>query len=89
MKPGSRRLPRAWLRSDDPAYPPGPPHWLEQGRLVARPIAVAQPRSGAPRLPQKKSEDWDIERIIGDYCDAAERMQAADSMASNCRPTGI
>ncbi len=22
-------------------------------------------------------EDWDIERIIGDYADAAERMQAA------------
>ena len=24
----------------------------------------------------KEAEDWDIERIVGDYADAAERMQA-------------
>jgi len=26
---------------------------------------------------RKKLEDWDIERIIKDYADAAERMRAA------------
>lgn len=31
----------------------------------------------AHRAYPKKAEDWDIERIIADYADAAERMQAA------------
>lgn len=31
----------------------------------------------AHRAYPKKAEDWDIERIIGNYADAAERMKAA------------
>ena len=34
-------------------------------------------REPAHRVFPKVAEDWDIERIIGDYADAAERMQAA------------
>ncbi|MDF3856606.1 hypothetical protein BDE18_1433 [Paracoccus pantotrophus] len=34
-------------------------------------------REAAHRSFPKKMEDWDIERIIGDYVDAAERMKAA------------
>ena len=34
-------------------------------------------KEAAHRAFPKKIEDWDIQRIIGDYADAAERMQAA------------
>jgi N-methyl-L-proline demethylase len=34
-------------------------------------------REPAHRVFPKVAEDWDIERIIGDYADTAERMQAA------------
>lgn len=34
-------------------------------------------REAAHRASPKLAEDWDITRIIGDYADAAERMQAA------------
>jgi 2,4-dienoyl-CoA reductase-like NADH-dependent reductase (Old Yellow Enzyme family) len=33
--------------------------------------------SGSRRFP-KQMEDWDIERVVTDYADAAERMVAAD-----------
>ena len=41
------------------------------------PIVSASPvREPAHRNIPKQAEDWDIERIIGKYADAAERMQA-------------
>ncbi|HEY5664429.1 MAG TPA: NADH:flavin oxidoreductase [Ilumatobacter sp.] len=41
------------------------------------PIVSASPvREPAHRGIPKEAEDWDIERIIGHYADAAERMQA-------------
>jgi 2,4-dienoyl-CoA reductase-like NADH-dependent reductase (Old Yellow Enzyme family)/thioredoxin reductase len=42
------------------------------------PVVAASPvREPAHRAFPKELEDWDIERIIGDYADAAERMKAA------------
>lgn len=42
------------------------------------PVVSAGPaREPAHRAFPKTAEDWDIERIVGDYADAAERMQAA------------
>ena len=42
------------------------------------PVVAAGPgREPSHRAFPKVIEDWDIERIIGDYADAAERMQAA------------
>ncbi|WP_103334909.1 NADH:flavin oxidoreductase [Pseudotabrizicola formosa] len=42
------------------------------------PVVAAGPsREPAHRAFPKVAEDWDIERIITDYADAAERMQAA------------
>ena len=42
------------------------------------PVVAAGPgREPSHRAFPKVIEDWDIERIIGDYSDAAERMQAA------------
>ena len=42
------------------------------------PVLAASPvREPAHRAFPKEMEDWDIERIIRDYADAAERMQAA------------
>ncbi len=41
------------------------------------PIVSASPlREPAHRNIPKQAEDWDIERIVGKYADAAERMQA-------------
>ena len=39
-------------------------------------VAPSPIREPAHRAFPKEAEDWDIERIIGDYADAAERMQA-------------
>jgi len=42
------------------------------------PVLSASPvREAAHRTFPKEIEDWDIERIIGDYASAAQRMQAA------------
>ena len=40
-------------------------------------VSPSHNREAAHRAFPKKIEDWDIERIIKDYADAAERMQAA------------
>ncbi len=40
-------------------------------------VSSSHRREAAHRAFPKKLEDWDIERIISDYADAAERMQAA------------
>lgn len=40
-------------------------------------VSPSHRREASHRAFPKKIEDWDIERIIGDYADAAERMQAA------------
>ena len=45
----------------------------------------ASPRTG----PSRRAEDWDIDRIIEDYADAAERMQAAGLDGIELRPTAI
>ncbi|KXF75688.1 N-methylproline demethylase [Paramesorhizobium deserti] len=39
-------------------------------------VSPSHHRETAHRAFPKKLEDWDIERIIGDYADAAERMKA-------------
>lgn len=44
-------------------------HWLPV-------VSPSHHREAAHRAFPKKMEDWDIERIIKDYADAAERMQA-------------
>jgi len=40
-------------------------------------VAASHAREPAHRAFPKKMEDWDITRIVGDFADAAERMQAA------------
>lgn len=40
-------------------------------------VAQSSIRESAQRAYPKKSENWDIERIVSDYADAAERMHAA------------
>jgi len=40
-------------------------------------LSASHAREPAHRAFPKRIEDWDIERIIADYADAAERMQAA------------
>lgn len=40
-------------------------------------VSPSHKREAAHRAFPKKIEDWDIDRIITDYADAAERMQAA------------
>ncbi len=40
-------------------------------------VSPSHHREAAHRAFPKKLEDWDIDRIINDYADAAERMQAA------------
>ena len=40
-------------------------------------VSPSHRKEAAHRAFPKKIEDWDIARIIGDYADAAERMQAA------------
>lgn len=39
-------------------------------------VSSSKHREPAHRYFAKRAEDWDIERIISDYADAAERMQA-------------
>ena len=42
------------------------------------PVVAPSPlREPAHRAIPKEAEDWDIERLVGKYADAAERMQAA------------
>jgi len=40
-------------------------------------VAPSHAREAAHRAFPKRIEDWDIERIVGDYADAAERVAAA------------
>lgn len=40
-------------------------------------VSAGHEREAAHRAFPKQAEDWDIARIVGDYADAAERMQAA------------
>ena len=40
-------------------------------------VSAGHEREAAHRAFPKKAEDWDITRLITDYADAAERMQAA------------
>jgi 2,4-dienoyl-CoA reductase-like NADH-dependent reductase (Old Yellow Enzyme family)/thioredoxin reductase len=40
-------------------------------------VSASGKHEPAHRAYPKKAEDWDIERIIGNYADAAERMKAA------------
>jgi 2,4-dienoyl-CoA reductase-like NADH-dependent reductase (Old Yellow Enzyme family)/thioredoxin reductase len=40
-------------------------------------ISASNTREPAHRAFSKKAEDWDIERLVQDYADAAERMMAA------------
>lgn len=40
-------------------------------------VSPSHRREASHRAFPKKIEDWDIERIVGDYADAAERMHAA------------
>jgi N-methyl-L-proline demethylase len=40
-------------------------------------VSPSHKREAAHRAFSKKIEDWDIERIVKDYADAAERMKAA------------
>lgn len=40
-------------------------------------VSPSHEREAAHRSFPKKMEDWDIQRIIGDYVDAAERMKVA------------
>ncbi|MGH6907030.1 MAG: NAD(P)-binding protein, partial [Aestuariivirga sp.] len=49
-------------------------------------LAPSPVREPAHRAFPKEMEDWDIERIIEDYADAAERMQAAhlDGLEIEC-----
>ncbi len=52
-------------------------------------VSPSHEREPAHRAFPKQIEDWDIERIIKDYVDAAERMKYAASTAWSCRPTAI
>ncbi|MHA6326389.1 oxidoreductase [Roseivivax sp. CAU 1753] len=49
-------------------------HWAKGDWLPA--VSPGHEREAAHRAFPKMLEDWDIERIITDYADAAERMQA-------------
>ncbi|MFP4538268.1 MAG: FAD-dependent oxidoreductase [Dichotomicrobium sp.] len=50
-------------------------HWSNGDWLPV--VSPSHAREPAHRAFPKRIEDWDIARIIGDYADAAERMQAA------------
>ncbi len=50
-------------------------HWNKGDWLPA--VSACHEREPAHRAFPKQIEDWDIARIITDYADAAERMQAA------------
>lgn len=49
-------------------------HWNKGDWLPA--VSAGHEREAAHRAFPKQVEDWDIQRIIQDYADAAERMQA-------------
>lgn len=49
-------------------------HWGQGDWLPI--VSSSHEREAAHRAFPKKLEDWDIERIISDFADAAERMQA-------------
>ena len=49
-------------------------HWAKGDWLTA--VSPSHAREAAHRAFPKQLEDWDIARIITDYADAAERMQA-------------
>lgn len=49
-------------------------HWAKGDWLTA--VSPSHAREPAHRAFPKQLEDWDIARIINDYADAAERMQA-------------
>ena len=50
-------------------------HWAKGDWLPA--VSPSHAREPAHRAFPKQIEDWDIARIISDYADAAERMQAS------------
>lgn len=50
-------------------------HWAKGDWLPA--VSPSHAREAAHRAFPKRIEDWDIARIIADYADAAERMQAS------------
>ncbi|KGK43338.1 N-methylproline demethylase [Nitrincola sp. A-D6] len=50
-------------------------HWAKGDWLNV--VSPSHHREASHRAFPKKMEDWDIERIIKDYADAAERMHAA------------
>ena len=50
-------------------------HWAKGNWLPA--VSPSHAREPAHRAFPKQIEDWDIARIISDYADAAERMQAS------------
>ena len=50
-------------------------HWAKGDWLSV--VSPSHHREASHRAFPKKMEDWDIERIIKDYADAAERMHAA------------
>lgn len=50
-------------------------HWAKGDWLSV--VSPSHQREASHRAFPKKMEDWDIERIIKDYADAAERMYAA------------
>ena len=54
-------------------------------------LPVSRHRTSVNPPPRfsKEMEDWDIERIIKDFADAAERMKAAVWMASSSKLTAI
>lgn len=49
-------------------------HWAKGDWLPA--LSASHAREASHRAFPKKLEEWDIERIINNYADAAERMQA-------------
>ncbi len=70
------RLPRGGGGGDDPADPSGAADAVGQGRLAAGRVG-GPAREPSHRAFPKVIEDWDIDRIITDFADAAERMKAA------------
>ena len=52
-------------------------------------VSSSRHREPAHRAFPKLAEDWDIERIITDFADATERMQAGGMEGWNCRFTAI
>ena len=74
--PDDRRGPRARGGVHDPADPPRPADRVGPGRLAARASRRRRCASRPTERYPKEAEDWDIDRIVGQYADAAERMQA-------------